>query len=58
LSAAKNAAFSTKNSEIGPEVAKIMEAWATLPDHIRMAILALVETAKSVGAWRPANLPA
>jgi hypothetical protein len=29
-----------------PDLAGVIEAWPTLPDHIRMAILALVETAK------------
>ena len=46
LSAAKSDAFLTKNPEIEPDLAKIMEAWPTLPGHIRKAILALVETSK------------
>jgi hypothetical protein len=44
--AAKSDAFSTKNPEIGHDLARVLEAWPTLPDHIRKAILALVETAK------------
>jgi hypothetical protein len=44
--AAKSDAFSTKNPEISPDLARVIQAWSTLPDHIRKAILALVETAK------------
>jgi hypothetical protein len=29
-----------------PDLTRVIEAWPTLPDHIRKAILALVETAK------------
>jgi hypothetical protein len=38
--------FSTNNPKIGPDLARVIEAWSTLPGHIRKAILALVETAK------------
>jgi hypothetical protein len=44
--AAKSDAFSTKNPKTDPALAKIIEVWHALPDHIRAAILALVETAK------------
>jgi hypothetical protein len=42
LSAAKSAAFSTENPEIGPDLAKIIEAWPTLPEPIRRAMLASI----------------
>ncbi len=44
--AADSDAFSTKNPEIDPDLARVMEAWSTLPDHIRMANLAQVCAAK------------
>jgi hypothetical protein len=45
-SAAQSHAFSAKNPEIGPDLARLIEAWSALPAHIRKAILALVETSK------------
>jgi hypothetical protein len=33
-------------AEKSPELACVVEAWPTLPDHIRKAIIALVEAAK------------
>jgi hypothetical protein len=45
--AAKSDAFSTENPKFfDPDLAKIIEAWPALPDHIREAILSLVGTAK------------
>jgi hypothetical protein len=32
--------------EPDPDLARIVEAWPTLPDHIRAAILALIVTAR------------
>jgi hypothetical protein len=29
-----------------PELAKVVDAWEALPEHIRLAVLALVATAK------------
>jgi hypothetical protein len=46
LSDGQSAAFSTENPQSGPDLARLIEAWPALPDHIRKAILGLVETAK------------
>ncbi len=39
-------ALSTKYPKTEPDLAKIIQAWPTVPDYFRMAILALVDTAK------------
>jgi hypothetical protein len=41
---AENLAFCLARKS--PDLAKVIEAWPTLPDHIRKAILALVEMVK------------
>jgi len=33
----------TSQPEIGPELARVVSAWGTLPDHIQAAVLALVD---------------
>jgi hypothetical protein len=40
--AAYSGAFSTANPQIDPDLAKIIEAWRTLPEPIRRAMLALI----------------
>ena len=35
--------------ETCPDLARVAEAWAGLPEHIRAAVLALVDTAKGAG---------
>ena len=32
-----------------PELAPVVEAWGTLPEHLKAAILALVSTAQAPG---------
>jgi hypothetical protein len=34
-----------RESELDPELARVIDAWPDLPDHIRAAVLALVGTA-------------
>jgi hypothetical protein len=36
----------SQTPEIDPHLARLVAAWPTLPEHIRGAILALVDTAK------------
>lgn len=43
-SAAKSAALSAKTSEIDPELQTINEAWPTLPEPLRAAVLAIVRS--------------
>jgi hypothetical protein len=33
-----------QQAPLAPDLARVVEAWPTLPDHIRAAILALVNT--------------
>jgi hypothetical protein len=34
------------DSEIAPDLARIIDAWADLPAHIKAAVLALIGTAR------------
>jgi hypothetical protein len=37
------------NADIDPDLARIIDAWPTLPEHIRAAVRALIDTAAAIG---------
>ena len=40
-------AHADRKSEVAdPELARVIESWPTLPEHIRAAVLALIQTAQ------------
>ena len=48
--ASKSKVFGGKFNQIPPELASIVEAWPDLPEHIKAAIQALVQTHTDKGA--------
>jgi hypothetical protein len=53
---AKSGAASPDRSPADPDLARLVDAWPTLPPPIRAAVLALVETALPVVPGTPYNV--
>ena len=45
----RKCALCVHGPETAPDLARVAEAWAGLPEHIRSAVLALVSTGKGAG---------
>jgi len=50
---AESGAFSGTNAKISPDLARLIEAWPTLPAHIKQSIIAFIEIAQSKKKQNP-----